>query len=74
VQPAEVVVADRQAEVEPATSAPKQPARDRTHGRAQLRPEGVAVRAADPVIGLAVESLCFHTLERLTVRRWGVQR
>ena len=25
-------------------------------------------------IGLAVESLGFHTLERLTVRRWGVQR
>ena len=26
------------------------------------------------VIGLLVESLGFHTLERLTVRRWGVQR
>lgn len=26
------------------------------------------------LIGLAVESLGFHTLERLTVRRWGVQR
>ena len=25
-------------------------------------------------IGLAVENLGFHTLERLTVRRWGVQR
>ncbi|SFF12693.1 ABC transporter permease [Paracidovorax wautersii] len=26
------------------------------------------------LIGLLVESLGFHTLERLTVRRWGVQR
>jgi NitT/TauT family transport system permease protein len=26
------------------------------------------------VIGLLVESPGFHTLERLTVRRWGVQR
>lgn len=26
------------------------------------------------LIGLAVESLGFHTLERLTVRRWGVSR
>ncbi|MDR6212908.1 ABC transporter permease [Paracidovorax wautersii] len=26
------------------------------------------------IIGLLVESLGFHTLERLTVRRWGVQR
>jgi NitT/TauT family transport system permease protein len=26
------------------------------------------------LIGLAVESLGFHTLERLTVRRWGAQR
>ena len=26
------------------------------------------------VIGLLVESLGFQTLERLTVRRWGVQR
>lgn len=25
-------------------------------------------------IGLAVETLGFHTLERFTVRRWGVQR
>jgi NitT/TauT family transport system permease protein len=26
------------------------------------------------LIGLLVESLCFNTLERITVRRWGVQR
>jgi NitT/TauT family transport system permease protein len=26
------------------------------------------------LIGLLVESLCFNTLERMTVRRWGVQR
>lgn len=26
------------------------------------------------VIGLVVENLCFNTLERLTVRRWGMQR
>jgi len=26
------------------------------------------------LIGLLVESLCFDTLERLTVRRWGMQR
>lgn len=26
------------------------------------------------VIGLVVENLCFSTLERLTVRRWGMQR
>jgi NitT/TauT family transport system permease protein len=26
------------------------------------------------LIGLAVENLVFHTLERLTVRRWGMQR
>jgi NitT/TauT family transport system permease protein len=26
------------------------------------------------LIGLLVESLAFHTLERLTVRRWGMQR
>ena len=26
------------------------------------------------IIGLLVESLGFHTLERLTIRRWGVQR
>jgi NitT/TauT family transport system permease protein len=26
------------------------------------------------LIGLVVENLCFHTLERLTVRRWGTQR
>ena len=25
-------------------------------------------------IGLLVETLGFHTLERLTVRKWGVQR
>lgn len=26
------------------------------------------------LIGLAVESLVFNTLERVTVRRWGMQR
>jgi NitT/TauT family transport system permease protein len=26
------------------------------------------------VIGLLVESLVFQTLERFTVRRWGMQR
>jgi NitT/TauT family transport system permease protein len=26
------------------------------------------------IIGLLVENLLFHSLERITVRRWGVQR
>lgn len=30
--------------------------------------------AAVILIGLRVESLCFGTLERLAVRRWGMQR
>ena len=30
--------------------------------------------AAVVIIGLLVESLGFDTLERLTVRRWGMQR